>query len=229
MQKPAHGKNKVLIVEDQASVRKMLSEYLKQNGYEVFEAWSVDGAARAIRMLMPDFVLLDLTLDDEDGLTLLRASQTSLHTIVISARGSADDRITALELGADDYLVKPIAPKELLIKLEKISGRTTAPANPDFVVPIADMKMNLLNNSILGPNGRSMRLTKSEFVLLGILIENRNQPCTKSDIAKQVLGKSYGADSRAVDVMASKLRKKLLFVGSTLILRSVRGVGYVAR
>jgi DNA-binding response OmpR family regulator len=221
--------SRILLIEDQESIRKLIGGYLRINGFEVFEAWSLSVARRVFNLWNPKIVLLDLILEDEDGLDFLREQPGEARTIVISAKGSAADRIKALEIGADDYLVKPIEPRELLLKIRKLQQNfrddfSRAREEESF----ADLTMNLVSRTVSGPFGKKCRLSQSEFILFRMLLGQIGVAFEKNEISRTALGHNLGDGSRAVDVMVSKLRGKLRSIGSQVKIQNVRERGYLS-
>ena len=221
--------SRILLIEDQDSIRKLIGGYLRLNGFEVFDAWSLSVARRVFNLWNPKIVLLDLILEDEDGLDFLREQRGGVRTIVISAKGSTDDRITALEIGADDYLVKPIEPRELVLKIRKLQQRycddlSRAREEQNF----ADLKMNIVTRTIFGPTGQKCRLSQSEFILFRMMLGELGVAFEKNEISCTSLGHALWEGSRAVDVMVSKLRGKLRSVRSQVKILNVRDRGYTA-
>lgn len=218
--------SRVLLVEDASSFRKMLGTFLRKNNYEVYEAWSLASARRLLPSVQPNLMLLDLQLEDGDGYSLLREyADRDLSILVISAREEVGDRVISLELGAEDYMVKPIDLRELLLRMRRIE-RLAASRNYGSIIDFGSFVLDLVNRKIVRPGYPEVSLSHSEFLLARILMEADGKILTRDTIARRVLGKSNVASSRAVDVLVSKLRKKLDPTGQSSLIWSVRGEGY---
>lgn len=225
----SRNNGRVLIIEDQASIRRFIGDYLRQNGYEVIEAWSLEAAYRTYSLLKPNFIILDVLLDEEDGLDFIRSKPGDTVIIVVSSQGSAIDRVTALELGADDYLVKPIEPRELLLRLQRIKAKYAEYQASNNLEVIADVTIDLVERIMVGPSRRRAKLTLSELILLRLLVDEKGVPIPKQDMSRKVLRHGVEGGSRALDVMVSKLRRKLSDVDSQVSIQSVRSMGYMAQ
>jgi two-component system OmpR family response regulator len=226
MQK-AMNPTRVLVIEDQASIRKLIGGYLRAQDLEVFEASSLDVARRVCDLWKPNVVLLDVILNNEDGIDFLREKHDAVKTIVFSSRHGVTDRIKALEIGAVDYLAKPVDPRELYLKIRKLddfrhSGRTT-----NVEERLGDLTLDVLTRNIIGPT-KSIRLSKSEILMLRMFLNQNETPFSKEDISRAVLGRRFSDGSRAVDVMVSKIRAKLRAAGSKIKILNVRERGYMA-
>ncbi|MDB5570436.1 MAG: response regulator transcription factor [Hyphomicrobiales bacterium] len=218
--------SRVLLVEDASSFRKMLGAFLRKNNYEVFEAWSLASARRLLPSVQPTMMLLDLQLEDGDGYSLLREySDQDMSILVISAREEVGDRVISLELGAEDYMVKPIDLRELLLRMRRIE-RLAATKNYGSMIDFGSFILDLVNRKIVRNGFPDVTLSHSEFLLARILMEADGKILTRETIARRVLGKANVASSRAVDVLVSKLRKKLDPTGQSSLIWSVRGEGY---
>ena len=192
--------SRVLLVEDASSFRKMLGTFLRKNNYEVYEAWSLASALRLLPSVQPNLMLLDLQLEDGDGYSLLREyADRDLSILVISAREEVGDRVISLELGAEDYMVKPIDLRELLLRMRRIE-RLAASRNYGSIIDFGAFVLDLVNRKIVRPGFPDVSLSHSEFLLARILMEADGKILTRDTIARRVLGKSNVASSRAVDV-----------------------------
>ncbi len=221
----APASTRVLLVEDQTSVRKLIGGFLRGHNMEVFEAASLSVARRIFPLWKPDILLLDLILDNEDGLDLLR-DKLGARAIVFSSKRSTSDRISALERGAIDYLTKPVDPLELLLKIKAIARLGVDTGKNNEKQTWADLRVDLFSREITGPTGLRARLSRSEITLLKIFLEDIGASFTKVDIARNLSVKRFEEGSRAVDVMVSKLRNLLRSVDSNVSLVNLRDQGY---
>lgn len=225
---------RVLVVEDAATVRGMIVNYLKANGFDTCEAWSVQGASQAIRQLQPDIVLLDIMLDDGDGYDLVSAlAETGTPVMVVSAKDTPLDRILCLELGADDFLVKPFELRELLLRMRrlvKLLPGASAPAPAAArggSLQFRTFRIDLIERVVTRSDGESSNLTDTEFKLARLLIDNAGTVLDRSRIGREIFQRDYVEQSRSIDVLVSKLRKKIDNPSSPSVITNVRGTGYV--
>jgi two-component system OmpR family response regulator len=231
---------RILIVDDDPGIRDAMSEFLTQHGFVVETA--ADPAAMRARLSRAayDLIVLDVMMPGEDGLTALRglAAGDSPPVIMLSAVGADIDRIVGLEMGADDYLVKPCNPRELLARIRTVlrrgarAGTASAGETPR---PRADMRLRFdgwtldpMARTLLDPDGVLIHLSDGEFRLLLALAEHPRRILSRD----QLLDYSRGGDSesydRAVDVQMSRLRRKLgAGAGDSELIRTVRGEGYL--
>lgn len=221
-------KKRVLIVDDSSSFRKMVGMFLREQGYDVLEAWSASAARRLEPSVKPSIVILDLGLgnDSEDGVVLLRDEAfRERPIIVVSARADIADRLRSLEAGAEDYMVKPIDLRELLLRMrrtERVAPLERQPESIDF----PSVRFDIVNRQLVRSNGEHVPLSRSEFLLARILIEADGKIVSRDAIAQRLLGRSSVSMSRAVDTLVSKVRKKFDPSGRSSVIWSVRGKGY---
>ena len=202
----------ILVVEDEAKIARLVRDYLEHAGFQVLVAGDGDAALANARRSRPDLVVLDLGLPGRDGLdvarTLRRTSEVPI--VMLTARGDETDRVVGLELGADDYVVKPFGPKELVARVRAVLRRTeTARAGGPEVLRVADVEVDVARMRV-SVGGRPVELTPTEFQLL--------------DAVHGVAFESY---ERAVDAHVKNIRKKLEPApGRPRYLLTVHGVGY---
>ncbi len=213
----------ILIVEDALSFRTMVARLLAAHGYPVYESATVEGARTLIETVKPSLVLLDLSLEDGSGYPLLEDYGREIGVIVMSAKSQVEHRLTCLGLGAWDYIVKPVDLRELLLRIKTFES--LAPRHHLLGLDSEYFTLDMLKKSVRGADGASTLLTVAEFTLLRMLMEANGAVVMRDQIASAVSRRGGSAGSRAIDVIASKLRAKLIpFEGPTII--SVRGVGY---
>ncbi|MDD2407961.1 MAG: two-component system response regulator OmpR [Tepidiphilus sp.] len=229
------GRCRVLLVDDDARLRELLTRFLHTQGFPVKAV--ADGAAmeRALEREHFDMVILDLMLPGEDGLTLLRRlrqREAPLGVIMLTAKGDEEDRIRGLELGADDYLPKPFNPRELVARIHAVMRRRPreplgAPAPQGGTVVFGDNVLDLTTRR-LTRHGEEIPLTTGEFAVLRVLAEHPNQPMTRDKLMELARGREHGPFDRAIDVQISRLRRLVEpDPGKPRYIQTVWGVGYV--
>lgn len=229
-------KEKILIVDDEPSIRRILETRLSIMGYKVYSVADGEEALIAFKREQPNLVILDLMMPKLDGYGVCQElrKDSDIPIIMLTALGDVSDRITGLELGADDYVIKPFSPKELearirsiLRRFKKINGTNNLPNSG--IINIGSLKVDVNKHQVYKNNNR-IRLTGMEFSLLELLMSKAGQPFSRSTILQEVWG--YTAerqvDTRVVDVHISRLRAKLEEDPSNpdLIL-TARGTGYL--
>ncbi|MHB1020847.1 MAG: response regulator transcription factor [Acidobacteriaceae bacterium] len=222
---------RLLLVEDDLEIQNFLSRSLAEAGYQVdvaadgrtAEQLAIDGAH--------DVLIVDLGLPDVDGISLilqLRRHGVSAPVLILSARRTVDDRVRGLEQGGDDYLTKPFALAELLARLRNLLKRNTPTAHESTRLRVLDLELDLLRREA-SRNGELLHLTPQEFVLLEYLCRNAGRVVTRSMILDQVWGMRIHPDTNVVDVHIYRLRNKVDAEGRQLLIRTLRGVGYVLK
>jgi two-component system response regulator RegX3 len=210
----------VLIVEDDDAIAEPLAKGLLREGFDVRRA--ADGAA-ALAAAPADLVLLDLGLPDMDGFEVCRAlrSRSSVPIIVLSARGEEVDRVIGLELGADDYLVKPFGFRELLARIRAVSRRTDRRAESNLV-EVGPLAIDLRTHEV-SVAGRAVALTPKEFDLVTFLARDPGAVRSRGEILDEVWDPHWYGPTKTLDVHVASLRRKL---GDPTLIETVRGVGY---
>jgi DNA-binding response OmpR family regulator len=226
------GANHIVVVEDEATQRTMLVDYLTRQGFRA--AGVADGVAmrRALQRDEPDLVLLDLGLPGEDGHSLaryLREAHPKVAVIMVTAAGSTVDRIIGLETGADDYIPKPFEPRELLARIKSVLRRAVPAARVSGPrVPMGRRVLDLEHRVLTDADGVEERLTASEFELLRLFAENPNKPLNREWLLEATSHREAEAFDRAIDLRITRLRKKIeVDSAHPDAIRTVRGVGYV--
>ncbi|MFE9031618.1 response regulator transcription factor [Streptomyces iakyrus] len=238
---PADGDRdpqRILIVDDEPAVREALQRSLAFEGYGTEVA--VDGAdalekAAAYR---PDLVVLDIQMPRMDGLTAarrIRATGDTTPILMLTARDTVGDRVTGLDAGADDYLVKPFELDELFARIRALLRRSTyaaavgaAAAAAEDALTFADLRMDLSTREVTR-GGRQVELTRTEFTLLEMFMAHPRQVLTREQILKAVWGFDFEPSSNSLDVYVMYLRRKTEAGGEPRLVHTVRGVGYVLR
>jgi two-component system alkaline phosphatase synthesis response regulator PhoP len=214
-------------VEDDASIRELILYALRQAGYEAEGFEEGTALMKALSGSVPDLILLDLMLPGEDGITLLRrirndARVRSVPVILLTAKGAEMDKVTGLDNGADDYIVKPFGVLELLSRVKAVLRRTGQPAE-NAPVQLGDIALDPARRSVTIA-GREAVLTRKEFDLLEVLMRNKGLVLTREKLLDAVWGIDFPGDTRTVDVHVGTLRQKLGSAGA--LVQTVRGVGY---
>jgi len=218
---------RLLVVEDEERLASSIARGLRQASHAVDIATRAQEARKKIGSETYDAVVLDVMLPDGSGLDLAREIRAAGHhypVLMMTARDSVEDRVTGLDLGADDYLVKPLAIDELLARLRAVARRTPE-LRPNIRV-IGDLIVNpAARNAQRG--GRTIELTTTEYALLDFLSRRVGQVCTRLEIANTVWDEHFDPLSNIIDVYIARLRRKIDFPGAKPLLHTVRGTGYV--
>ena len=230
----------VMIVDDDASVRDMIAEYLGDNGYEVLQAESGESMRAALAKRVPDVVLLDVRLGREDGLSLARflREHYSVGIIMVTAAGDVVDRVIGLEVGADDYIAKPFDPRELRARLRSLmrrsAGAANAPVNAQATaqapprVRVGRYFLDLAGYRLLDANGGEIALTSMEFDLLKLFVERPNQVLSRDQLLNATRNRDWQPFDRSIDIRIARLRRKIEGdPEAPQLIRTVRNGGYM--
>ena len=219
---------RILVVEDESRIAQLVRDYLEHAGFEVVVASDGEVALAEARRDRPDLVVLDLGLPGRDGLDVARSlRQTSnVPIVMLTARGDETDRIVGLELGADDYVVKPFSPKELVARVRAVLRRTQAAGGGAEVLRVADVEVDLPRMRV-SVAGRPVDLTPTEFQLLAAMVREPGRVFTRGQLLDAVHGVAFESYERAVDAHVKNLRRKIEPIpGRPRYLLTVHGVGY---
>ncbi len=199
---------RVLVVDDEPQILRALQTNLRGAGYEVETAATAAEALAAAAARAPEAIILDLVLPDRSGTELCRELRTwsSVPVIVLSAVGDEDEKVAALDAGADDYVTKPFGMSELLARLRAAMRRVPASAEP--VIDVGELRVDVAARSV-SVSGRPVQLTPHEFELLRVLAQNRGKLLTHKAILRAVWGPAYEVESHYLHVYVSQLRRKL--------------------
>ena len=225
----------VLVVDDDAEIRSLLSEYLERNGYRVSAVADGRGMWAALESKRPDLVVLDVMLPGDDGLTLCRTlrARSSLPIIMLTARGEETDRIVGLEMGADDYLAKPFNPRELLARIKSVLRRSRSlPENLEpeqaTTLRVAGWSLDLKARHLVSPEHVVVPLSGTEFKLLRVFLAHPNSVLTRDQLIELMMSRDAGPFDRAIDVQVSRLRHRLADdAKEPSLIKTIRGEGYV--
>jgi DNA-binding response OmpR family regulator len=221
--------SRVLIVEDEPDIRELVVHHLKREGYQVSAASGGEEALRLVQAAPPDLVILDLMMPAMDGLEVCRRlrqnpATASLPIVMLTAKGDEIDRVLGLEIGADDYVVKPFSPKELLARVRAVLRRSR-PAPGAAPLRLGALVMDLGTHTA-SVGGLALALTPKEFDLLRALVDARGRVLSREFLLDRVWGYSRASEieSRTVDVHVRRLRVKLGSEGRRIL--TVKSVGY---
>lgn len=219
----------VLVVDDEPAVRQALDRALRFEGYKTELANDGPGALAAHAERPADAIILDVAMPRMDGLEVcrrLRSAGDATPVLMLTARAAVNDRVAGLDAGADDYLVKPFALEELLARIRALLRRS-APAEEDLL-QFSDLSLDSGTREVRRA-GRLIELTRTEFLLLELLLRNARQVLTRELIFDRVWGYDFGANSNSLEVYIGYLRRKTEAEGEPRLIHTVRGVGYVLR
>jgi len=224
------AKTSILIIEDEEDIRELVKYNLQRENFDVLEAESGEEGLKLVERVVPDLVLLDLMLPGKDGLEICRMLKRNPRTqnipvVMMTARGEESDIITGLELGADDYVVKPFSPKVLGARVKAVLRRKASAPElaPEDVIKIYDLVIHPGRHEVLVKD-KPVDLSATEFRLLHFLARRPGWVSTRYQIVDAVHGEDYPVTERSVDVQIVGLRRKLKRAGDYI--ETVRGVGY---
>ncbi|MGH8908227.1 MAG: response regulator transcription factor [Egibacteraceae bacterium] len=218
----------ILVVEDERKIAQLVRDYLAHAGFAVTVVHDGEGALASARRHPPDLVVLDLGLPGRDGLDVTRELRRSsaVPIVMLTARGDETDRVVGLELGADDYVVKPFSPKELVARVRAVLRRTGASPGEGDRVRVADVEIDLRRRQVQ-VGGRPVELTATEFELLHVLAREPGRVFTRGQLLDALHGVAFETYERAIDAHVKNIRKKIEPPGQRpRYLLTVHGVGY---
>ncbi len=225
----AGGKGrKVLVVDDEDSVRELIELYLKKEGFEVIHARDGREALRLNGQHHPDLIVLDLMLPGLDGWEVCRQIRSShqVPIIMLTARTEEVDRIVGLELGADDYVVKPFSPRELVARVKAVLRRGTSAAEEAETLTFLGLRIDRVQHRV-EVNGEEVHLTPTEFRLLWCLASRPGRVFSRAELLDRIWGYDSESDARTVDVHIKRLRQKTQTAESqSFTISTVWGLGY---
>lgn len=226
----------ILVCDDERDVREMLQEYLTKRGFEIIPAGNSEELRAALEKASVDLILLDINMPGEDGLTTLRTLRTDnqVPVVMLTAAGEVIDKIVGLEMGADDYLAKPVDLRELEARIKAVLRRKSepeakpargdAPATAAFGAFTLDLTAAKLHNG----DGDEVPLTAMEFNLLSLFARNKGRVLNRDQILEQAHDRSWDPFDRSIDIRISRLRRKIEpNPQKPQIIKTVRGIGYI--
>ena len=224
---------RILVVDDDTSIRESLARALRLEGYEVVTAPDGAGGLDAVKNEKPDAIVLDVMMPSIDGLTMcrvLRSEKNRLPILMLTARTETSDRVAGLDAGADDYLPKPFALEELLARLRALLRRAdfVADEHGDDILVLDTLRIDVGARRVWRSN-IEIELSKTEFELLELLVRNAGIVLEHSTIYDRIWGYDFGPDSKNLAVYIGYIRRKIDLDGETRLVHTVRGIGYTAR
>jgi len=225
-----NGASRVLVAEDDRSVRQAVERVLKLEGYDVTAVHDGSAAITSIEELHPDAVVLDVMMPFVDGLSVcrhLRQRGDRTPVLLLTARHEVSDRVAGLDAGADDYLVKPFAVDELLARVRALLRRTSVAGGAE-ILRVADLVLDPRRRTAVRGD-RDLELTKTEFDLLELLMHHAGIVMSRDVIYERIWGYDFETTSKSLDVYIGYLRRKTEASGEPRLVHTVRGVGYVVR
>lgn len=227
----------ILVVEDDAPMRHLITRLLRENGFRATGVRDGQEMWETLRNTAVDVVLLDVMLPGESGLDLLRglrAAQGVLPVVMVTAKGAEADRVLGLELGADDYLPKPFGPRELLARVRAVLRRSRSAAAGAEEAPRAARQlrfdgwtMDTARRELLSPGGAVVDLSGAEYDLLLAFLQHPHRVLARDQILELSRRRLADPNDRSVDVLVSRLRRKIEGEGGTAMIKTVRGSGYM--
>lgn len=218
----------VLVVDDEANIRELVSQYLRREGFDVTEAASGEDALASMARTMPDLVILDVRLPGIDGFETLRSIRrtSDVYVLMLTARSEEADTLIGLEVGADDYVTKPFSPREVVARVRTLLRRRDSGGSPDERLLFDGLTVDLARHEVVTSEGPAT-LTALEFDLLTALTSSPGRVFTRRQLIERVWGWDFYGDERIVDVHVRKLRQAIGDAAdSPRFIATVRGVGY---
>ncbi|CUH65346.1 Transcriptional regulatory protein OmpR [Thalassovita gelatinovora] len=228
---------KIMICDDEPHLREMLSEYLGERGYRVVEVENADAMLATLDQAAPDVIVLDINMPGTDGLTALRTMRVTskVPVIMLSAAGEVIDRIIGLEMGADDYVAKPVDLRELEARIKSALRRKAYSGEPEVqkdrmtgAIPFGVCRLDLDGAKLFGENGEEIAITAMEFSLLRVFAQNRGRVLNRDQLLEQAHDRGWEHFDRSIDLRISRLRRKIeMNPTKPETIRTVRGLGYI--
>jgi DNA-binding response OmpR family regulator len=225
---------RILVVDDDHQIVRLVQSYLQQSGFTVLTAFDGEEALHAIRREKPDLVVLDLMLPKRDGLDVTRIVRSdealaAIPILMLTARVEDVDKLIGLELGADDYLTKPFNPSEVVARVKAILRRSSGTLKPPSILQIRGLRLDLDRHTAT-IDDRPLDLTPTEFDLLRVLMQNPERAFTRGELIEKTVGFGYEGLERTIDSHIKNLRKKIeVDPAKPEYLETVFGVGYRLR
>jgi two-component system response regulator CpxR len=218
----------ILLIDDDVQLCGLLTKFFSAHGFRIDAIHDGGSGLAMAQQHEHDIVLLDIMLPVLDGLEVLThlRKRTTVPVIMLTARSADDDRIAGLEGGADDYILKPFNPNELLARVRAVLRRSRRVSTSGVVLEVGEFRLNSETREVW-KNGIPIELTLSEFDIFEALIKSEGRPVSRDDLAAVLYSRDAMPLERAIDVHISNLRKKLEGSNKTTLIRSVRGVGYI--
>ncbi|MCH4890760.1 response regulator transcription factor [Acidaminobacter sp. JC074] len=216
----------ILVVDDEKNIRDLIEKYLVASNYKVTTYGDAKYLVEEVRRLSPDLIVLDIMMPNSNGLDVCKEIRkfSEIPIIFVSAKDEEFDRILGLELGADDYLSKPFSPRELVVRVKNIFRRLNNKPKEDLI-KIKDILIDKERRSIRVLD-QTLKTTQKEYELMVYMAENANHSLSRDQMIEEVWGYDFDGDTRVVDDLVKRLRKKLTSLDSSLTIETVWGFGY---
>lgn len=220
---------RILIVEDEVAIQELITYNLQQAGYETLCADNAEKAMSIINEALPDLILLDWMLPNMSGIEFARILRKGERTrlipiIMLTARSMEADKVTGLEIGADDYMTKPFSPREMIARINAVLRRLIPEATEE-VVELDGLRLDPMNHRVTVEN-KEIELGPTEFRLLHFMMTHTERVYSRNQLLDRVWGDHVFVEDRTVDVHIRRLRKALELVGKDALIQTVRGAGY---
>ena len=222
------NKTKILVIDDEPQIRKLLKLTLEANNYEVITADTGKNGVQLAASINPEIILLDLNLPDEDGLSVLMQIRewSSAQVIILSVRSSEVDKINLLDAGADDYITKPFHSGELLARI-RVALRHQETIQDTPVLSVGEIEINFASRNVK-KSGKLINLTSTEYAIVKFLIQNKDKVLTHKQILENIWGNHFSEETQYLRVFVGQLRKKIEDdVSKPKYLKTISGVGYI--
>jgi two-component system, OmpR family, response regulator len=221
------NKKRVLIVDDDYNINELIKLYIEKEGYEAIPVYNGDKVMDSFKKNTPDIVVLDIMLPGADGWNLCREIRkiSNIPIIMLTAKGETFDKVLGLELGADDYIVKPFEPKELVARIKAVLRRYESKSTDTKEIVYPNLVVNMTEYTVK-VGGKKLEIPPKELELLYFLASNPNRVFTREQLLEQVWGFEFFGDSRTVDVHIKRLREKIDRHSRNWQIKTVWGVGY---
>ncbi|NWO19528.1 response regulator transcription factor [Leptotrichia sp. oral taxon 223] len=220
---------KILLAEDEIDLNNIVTKYLKKNGYSVDSVFDGEETLDYLKYSEYDLVILDIMMPKVNGFEVikkLRDKGNNTAILVLTARNSSDDKVTGLDLGADDYIVKPFDFNELMARIRAVMRRKYGNSSNKLVT--GDLVLDISEKSVTR-DGKQIELTGKEYEVLEYLMQNKNRVLSREQIKQHVWSYDYEGDSNIIDVLIKNIRKKINIADGKQIIFTKRGLGYVIK
>ena len=222
---------KILIIEDEKKISALIRKGLEEEQYDVDEALDGEKGEQLLQKSNYDLLVLDIMLPKKNGLDVLdslRKKNNEIPVLMLTAKGTVEDRVKGLDTGADDYLIKPFAIAELLARVRSLLRRKKGAEKSATMLSIADLTLDLVSHKALR-GGKSIELTSKEFSLLEYFIRNKDKTLSRSTITEHIWNYNFDTGTNIIDVYLNHLRTKIDGGFSKKLFHTVRGVGYMLK
>lgn len=220
---------RVLVVEDEAPIREMLSFMLEQKGYEPIEAVNFSEAVALVQEPYPELILLDWMIPGGSGIQFIKLMKQeeltrNIPIVMLTARGEEEDKVRGLEVGADDYITKPFSPKELSARIKAVMRRS-APTTTEEIIDVQGLRLDPVSHRVTA-NEQPLDMGPTEFRLLHFFMTHPERVYSREQLLNNVWGTNVYVEDRTVDVHIRRLRKSMAVTGHDALIQTVRGSGY---